>query len=109
MPYSNTTTARAFTAADLAHLKTTARRMAWRIGRPVTVQTCADDGDEWAVFLAAPEIGEGHPDDLVPLRSVQTTAQPGRRLVILAADGRRVLAAGESFKDLVPTVEQDQH
>lgn len=96
-----TTPALVFTAADLAGLDLLAHRLAASIGRPVTVETCADDGDQWAALLAAPDAGEGHPDDLAPRMSVQTARDPSRRLVILAADGRRVLAAGDDLAALV--------
>lgn len=104
MSYFNTTTAQSFTTADLAALDLLAHRLAASIDRPVTVKTCADDGDEWAALVAAPEDGEGRPDDLVVMMSAQTTAQPGRRLVILADDGRSVLAAGDDLTALVPLV-----
>ena len=40
-------------------------------------------------------------DDMMVRLSVQTTDEPGRRLVILAADGRRVVAAGEDLAGMV--------
>lgn len=61
-----TTAPAVFTAADLDALDILAASM----HRPCTVERCAEDGPEWAALLAAPEDGEGHPDDLEVLVSV---------------------------------------
>lgn len=108
-----TTPALTFSAADLTALDA----LAQSFERPMTVEVCADDGPAWAALVPVERRGgplagrntlpstdrrEGFGEvPGGPLMSVQTTSQPGRRLVVLAADGRTVLGAGDDLADLV--------
>lgn len=104
MSYSNNNTM--FTTDDRAALTALGVHLARSLVRPVTVETCAEDGPEWAALVpverrrgsrgALPTVdrrqtvSEAHDG---PVMSMQVTTEPGRRLVLLAADGRTELAA----------------
>lgn len=113
MSFCNTAAALTFTAADLAALDV----LAQSFGRPMTVEVCADDGPAWAALVPVERRGGPLADRDTqpstdrresfgevpggPLMSVQLTTEPGRRCVLLAADGRVVLAAGDDLADVV--------
>ena len=67
--------------------------------RGFSVETCADDGAEWAALIPSAvaddpfrlELPETH------AATVQLTSEPGRRFVVLGPDGRRVMAAGDDL------------
>lgn len=86
-----------FTVADRAALAVLAAQLSNGGRRAVEVETCNDDGDAWAAVLTATKDGR----DMLPALTVQTTKTPGERLVILGADGARVLARGDDLGALV--------
>lgn len=68
------------------------------------LDTCAEDGHEWAALASAVvEHDRFSFDDpaALALLSIQLTVEPGRRCVALGPDGRRVLAAGEDLADVL--------
>ena len=106
-----------FTADDRTTLGAMGDHLSRTMGRPVTVETCADDGPEWAALIAVERrtgsrgplptvdrrqtFGDAHEG---PVLSAQVTTEPGRRLVILSGDGRTVRAAGDDLAALVRTL-----
>mgnify|MGYP003577268774 CR=1 FL=1 len=81
-----------FTAAERAILADT-------VARGFTVDTCADDGHEWAAVAPATiEHDRFSFDDPHTLAlSIQLTPAASRRCVALASDGRTVLASGDDL------------
>lgn len=76
----NTTQHLTFTDAERLHLDGLRKGLALHLRRAVTLETCAEDGDEWAL-LALPDEG---PAGFEPLVSVQLATksrgnQPGPR------------------------------
>ncbi len=67
--------------------------------RGFSVETCADDGDEWAALVPPEAPADPFRVDLpeTHLATVQLTSEPGRRFVVLGSDGRRVLTASDDL------------
>ena len=60
------------------------------------VETCAEDGDEWAAIVPAGRVD--------PVASVQLTSEAGRRFVMIGADGRPTGRAGMDLGKLLARV-----
>lgn len=81
-----------FSATQRAALEALRSSIVRRIGRPVELDTSAEDGDEWALF-SVPDADDRGP---VTLASVQLTDEPSRSLVILDPAGCEVSSSSDA-------------